>query len=294
MRTDVQSLRPPADWPEGKGILSAGKERKESASGGAPRRDGKTAGTATDATAHGDATSGGDKPTQGKGPRSRPRFPRQRRLRAVVGGLREAAHRTVRVAKAAAEKADDFAMDVSIARGKVRGAVRSVRYAVQRVRRGYSERDLWNLGDDEVLRLANMLEDFAYTMHGCPADYEDRRYWLKHRDDSDKELAKWMDSIALGPNAESIPTGEGKGRHKLFRFQTVAECGVMYCAWYEDLTLAAEVLKEWHAWQGCGDLFFRAEQVYGYEEAERRHDAAEARFREVWAWLGLNMGTIWD
>lgn len=292
MRTDVQSLRPPADWPEGKGIPAAGKERKESASGGAPRKDGKTTGSSGGAATNGDATSGGDgKSAQTKNPRSR--LPR--RLRAVAGGLRAAADRTVRVAKAAAEKADDFATDMRRARGKVTGAIGSIGCAVQRVRRGYSERDLWNLGDDEVLRLANMLEDFAYTTHGCPADYEDRRYWLKHRDDSDKELAEWMDSTALVPNSITVPADDdGKGHHKWFRSQTVAECGVMYCAWYEDLTLAAAVLKEWHAWQGGGDLFLRAAQVYGYEEAERRHDAAEARFREAWAWLGLNMGAIWD
>lgn len=200
-----------------------------------------------------------------------------------------------KAAEATWEKADDMVVTVRATRDHVMGKVRAVQYAMQRIRRGYSDRDLWNLGDDEVLRLANMLEEFSLITHGTPRYYGDRRRWLVHRDDSDEQIANWMDSIAVGPDAKLILDRDGKGRRGMLRFQKVSEYGAMHCAWREDLQYAATVLRAWHEWQQVlGEQFDRCRLIFGWEEATRRHDEIEAKFQKVWAWLGRNMGSIWD
>ncbi|PWG59080.1 hypothetical protein [Bifidobacterium catulorum] len=74
----------------------------------------------------------------------------------------------------------------------------------QRVKRGYSDHDLLDLGCNEVLRLANMLEDFSLASEGYAPAYGDRRKWLKHRHDTDEQLERWMDSGALTPGATFV------------------------------------------------------------------------------------------
>jgi hypothetical protein len=51
------------------------------------------------------------------------------------------------------------------------GVYRSVKYAVQRARRGYSDRDVWSLDHYLARVLAGGLRRLADTTHGHPAEY---------------------------------------------------------------------------------------------------------------------------
>ena len=68
---------------------------------------------------------------------------------------------------------------------------RSFKYAYQRVRRGYSDYDLWDIGDYIIGLSAQALEDFSKKTHSYPDEYT--KY--NKKEDSDEGFDNWTQEI---------------------------------------------------------------------------------------------------
>lgn len=167
------------------------------------------------------------------------------------------------------------------------------KYACQRAKRGYSDLDLWNLGGSEVKRLSIMLDALAEEAHGYPAGYGDRSRWLKHRDMSDEEFEQWLDTAA--PWQLHEPAAK-KSKAGYYRLPTVRERGYEFCAWCEDLRYAAKVLRLWQRWCTAGGEAMGMDwrSVFGAESAHDHYVRVKEQFEITWAWIGHNIGDLWD
>lgn len=74
----------------------------------------------------------------------------------------------------------------------IRWFFKSFKYAYQRIRRGYSDYDLLDIGDYITGLVAQSLEDFIYIVQGYPIDYE--KYNISA--DSDEGWDRWKNEIS--------------------------------------------------------------------------------------------------
>lgn len=74
----------------------------------------------------------------------------------------------------------------------IRWFFKSFKYAHQRIRRGYSDYDLWDIGDYLTGLAAQSLEDFMHMVQSYPINYE--QYNLS--EDSDEGWGRWKDEIS--------------------------------------------------------------------------------------------------
>lgn len=141
-------------------------------------------------------------------------------------------------------------------------------YAYQRLRRGYSDKDLWNAGTYQLELMSNILKEFAWNHAGEPADYENPSNWLYERDE------KWFDDKDKKPLDDKV----------------TREFNLGYYAWNEDLIKAATVID---AYANYTVKFGEDFEIYGIKEAERRSNDMNREFRKVWVWLGEHIKYLW-
>lgn len=177
---------------------------------------------------------------------------------------------------------------------KVKTAGYETRAAVQRSRRGWADRDVWNLGYVTLTRLSEMMEHLADTGYGYPADYEeDPSKWLVKHEGEDYE--KWLHSHArtLGRITHDMDCGEAD-LNKAFN-ETVEEYGVGASAWMQDLDHASQVLKRYvDANSDVFNYWSKDVELYGREEADRRSKMLEEEFQRTWRWIGQWITGMWD
>lgn len=178
-----------------------------------------------------------------------------------------------------------------LARGS-RRVRRGVKSTVQRVKRGWSDKDVWDLGHVTLVRLSGMMARLAATGYGYPAGYdEDRSKWLVRHEGEDYE--KWLSSPARTVDRISADVEAGVCDHNKAFNETVSEYGVGASAWMQDLDHASKVLKEYAA--GCDvERWSDDIDVYGREEADRRRKAREDEFQRTWEWIGEWLTAMWD
>lgn len=141
-------------------------------------------------------------------------------------------------------------------------------YAYQRLRRGYSDKDLWDAGTYQLELMSNILEEYAWNHNGEPEDYKDPSNWLYERD------KKWFDDKDKKPLDDKV----------------TREFNLGYYAWNEDLIKAATVID---AYANYTVRFGEDSEIYGLEEAERRSNDMNREFCKVWAWLGEYIKYLW-
>ena len=169
---------------------------------------------------------------------------------------------------------------------------RGVKSAVQRLNRGWSDEDAWDVGHVTLVRLSGMMAWLAASGHGYPAGYdEDRSKWLVRHEGEDYE--KWLRSPARVGGRISADVDAGVcDLNKAFN-ETVSEYGVGASAWMQDLDHASRVLKEYAAGYDV-ERWSDDVDVYGREEADRRRKALEDEFQRTWAWIGEWLTSMWD
>lgn len=173
---------------------------------------------------------------------------------------------------------------------KVKTAGYETLAAAQRSRRGWADRDVWNLGYVTLTRLSEMMEHLADTGVGYPADYEeDPSKWLMKHEGADYE--KWLRSAArtVGRITHDVDCGE------VDLNETVEEYGVGGAAWMQDLDHASQVLKR-YADANADVLNYWSKDVtlYGREEADRRSKMLDEEFQKTWRWIGQWITGMWD
>lgn len=170
------------------------------------------------------------------------------------------------------------------AHSKVKDAIRPVKYGWQRATRGYSDIDLWNLGDTEIDRLSDMMRDLAYETHGYPDGYDDPERWLVKRD---IEEYKRQQNIFAGLNDVNTmkPT-----EHNTWTFPTNENVGLGASAWVDDLLYASDVLEEYS--RLTKDMSYGV--VFGREDEIEHVDRAHEEVKRVWSWIGRNLTSMWD
>lgn len=173
-----------------------------------------------------------------------------------------------------------------------RRVIRGAKSAAQRVNRGWSDEDVWDLGHVTLVRLSGMMARLAATGHGYPAGYdEDRSKWLVRHEGDDYE--KWLTGPARVEDRISADVDAGVcDLNKAFN-ETVSEYGVGASAWMQDLDHASRVLKEYAAGYDV-ERWSDDVDVYGREEADRRRKALEEEFHRTWAWIGEWLTSMWD
>ena len=177
---------------------------------------------------------------------------------------------------------------------KVKTAGYETRAAVQRSRRGWADRDVWNLGYVTLTRLSEMMEHLADTDHGYPADYEeDPSKWLVKHEGEDYE--KWLHSHARTPGRITHDMDCGEADFNKAFNETVEEYGVGASAWMQDLDHASQVLKRYaDASTDVLDYWCKDVELYGREEADRRSKMLEEEFQRTWRWIGQWIADMWD
>lgn len=168
-----------------------------------------------------------------------------------------------------------------------------IKSAYQRATRGYSDRDLWNLGCVEAKRLSIMLDALAEEAHGYPAGYGDRSRWLKHHNMSDEEFEQWLDRAAPWQLKHLSFKRTESG---YYRSPTVREQGYEFCAWCEDLRYAAKVLRlgcQWCTIDGTRNTLDWG-GVFGRNSMDEHYKRVKEQFEITWAWIGRNIGDLWD
>ena len=211
------------------------------------------------------------------------------------GKFEVAAYNAARKTRLALSK---LAENGSIALGRIVDKVKTAGYetraAVQRSRRGWADRDVWNLGYVTLTRLSEMMEHLADTGYGYPADYEeDPSKWLVKHEGEDYE--KWLHSHArtLGRITHDMDCGEADF-NKAFN-ETVEEYGVGASAWMQDLDHASQVLKRYvDASTDVFNYWSKDVELYGREEADRRSKMLEEEFQRTWRWIGQWITGMWD
>lgn len=179
----------------------------------------------------------------------------------------------------------------------VRKNAHEAKYAMQRSKRGWSERDMWNLDYVLLKYMSGMLAELSATGHGYPGDYEESRdKWLVKHDGEDYE--KWLHSAARTAARVTRDLDERYGEEisldEAFN-ETVEEYGVGASAWMQDLDHASQVLDQYA--ESVSDVFnhwSKDVDLYGRAEADRRSQMLEAEFKKTWAWIGEWLPAMWD
>lgn len=178
------------------------------------------------------------------------------------------------------DKLDDLGIWLEDCRYAVRKTCSDVKAGIQYARNGWAKRDYVSFGFNEPSRVANILRSMANNSLGCPGVYLDRENWLnKHEDDYEK----WLDSHTL----IAILDGDYPEDGRIPTLRELAEkddTALGNSAWTDDLLYAADVLDEYQK-NMCDDSYIDTE-IYGHDEAERRRQMIEAKYREVWEWIG--------
>lgn len=206
-----------------------------------------------------------------------------------------------RIAASISKRIDDMSDDDKVISMQnkiddIRAGFHEIKFAGQRVKRGWSDDALWDLGYYELKGFAERLHEFAYKTHGVPYGYgDDRSKWLKPRDDN------WEDSIAPFNAIRAYEDANGPiesnhefNGHKTFTMPTVRDCGEDYCAWIEDINYAADVIDEYIRMYDDSTVYVHIEDIYGSDEAKRQLDAVDTEFQRVWKWIGENILSLWD
>jgi len=186
------------------------------------------------------------------------------------------------------DRLEDFGVWIDGCKDLALRTCSDVKAGIQYARDGRADRDYRSFGMNELPRMANAMRELAYNCgSGCPENYLDRRNWLnKHENDYED----WLDSH----DVMSILDDE-RDYGRIPTLRELAEkdktC-IGNRAWRDDLVYAASILDEyqkalWHGYYSDFDL-------YGYDEAERRAKMIEARFREVWGWIGTMLPSMSD
>jgi hypothetical protein len=177
-----------------------------------------------------------------------------------------------------------------------------VKRMFQRVRRGYDDYDVWNLGDREIDRLSSLMLELARTDHGYPPLYiqddgdanihNGRRYWLNKHDDDYEEWLKtpWNRFSIVSIDWSKI--GSTKDfNHKLN--ETVEEYGADGAAWIQDLYYASRVFRRYSLLNDTAleDYEDRTLGIVGDNGDDKR---IESEFKRVWAWMGEVLPYMWD
>lgn len=161
--------------------------------------------------------------------------------------------------------------------------------AFQRVTRGWSDDDVWELGFVELRRLSELLERLSVETFGHPSQYE-RKDWL---DQHENDYEEWLQSPAR--TVEKIMWDADHhvvDLDKAFN-ETVEEYGVEASAWRQDLHHASMILKE-YVNRADTDALYDEINLYGQEESDRRSKIITAEFQKVWEWIGHWILCMWN
>lgn len=161
--------------------------------------------------------------------------------------------------------------------------------AFQRVTRGWSDDDVWELGFVELRRLSELLERLSVETFGHPSQYE-RKDWL---DQHENDYEEWLQSPAR--TVEKIMWDADHhvvDLDKAFN-ETVEEYGVEASAWRQDLHHASMILKE-YVNRADTDALYDEINLYGQEESDRRSKIITAEFQKAWEWIGHWILCMWN
>ena len=78
---------------------------------------------------------------------------------------------------------------------KIKKIPQEIKHVYQRVRKGYSYRDLWNIDYWFMEIMPNMLTDFKKNLNGCPSQFTNREDDGKEEQDVEKGIKEWEEVI---------------------------------------------------------------------------------------------------
>lgn len=101
---------------------------------------------------------------------------------------------------------EDVVWNIQYYYRELRYLLRKPKYFIQRGLRGYSDEDLWNLGDYYQELIVKSLNDFSKIKSGYPSQYKDVFQWRKEiKENADKiEYFKTQWWLHIAESAESI------------------------------------------------------------------------------------------